>query len=262
MNTKYLDLALSVRKHVKGVQDALYSIEESLGQRDKNSNDYVNIFRAELIRRALIHDSDKCGNVNSVNGKKVPYRFAEYTVGHDHFVAEGGPTKEYSSGEYSEIANKAHEGLTAWDDHRKENDHHPEYYKDCKKDMKLLQLMEMVCDWWGKAVETHDDPNCRIRKFEKDSDCNVCKYGFTSYQKFVIELTREFLVTRGTDNPDTRLIEFIFKLCANYGNDFRPLCSSLISDIDTQRQFFIEMSDFLKGRKALIRIASARGTLC
>ena len=218
MYEEYIDFAVTAKAHVGLVQDALFSIESSLEKIAANYNKCVNIFRAELIRRALIHDNDKCEEVVIIDGRQVPFQFAEYTVGSDYFFGNGAADMEYDSEEYRKIKSAAYAGLNAFDNHKKKiNDHHPEYHEDCKKDMKLLPLIEMVCDWWGSTAYSNEDPKS---KFRADSAKNICHYSFDGYQKFVVERTRDFIDTRAED-----LIEIIYKGCTNYPKDSMPPCS-------------------------------------
>ena len=235
----FIEFALKAKEHTSCVQKALFSIESSLGKFNKDDNDYVNIFRAELIRRALLHDIDKCAD--------VPYQFAEYTVGSDYFFSKGGHNMKYDSEEYTKTRSDAYAGLNALVKHRKVNDHHPEYYEDYKKDMTLLQLIEMVCDWRATTAYATEDPKA---KFLEDSVKNVRKYEFIGYQKFVIELTRDFLAT-----GDTHLIDIIFKGCTNYGKDSMSPCTPAN---DSEVQFYMELNDFLKERIDSLVHAKAR----
>ena len=235
----FVEFALKAKEHTSCVQEALFSIESSLGKFNKDDNDYVNIFRAELIRRALIHDIDKCAD--------VPYQFAEYTVGSDYFFSKGGHNMKYDSKEYLKTRTDAYAGLNALDKHRKVNDHHPEYYEDYKKDMRLLQLMEMVCDWRGTTAYATENPKA---KFLEDSEKNVRKYEFVGYQKFVVELTRDFLA-----DGNTRLVDIIVKGCTNYGKDSLHLCPP---DNDSEVQLYMELNEFLKDRIGFLEQAKAR----
>ena len=244
----FIEFALKAKEHTSCVQQALFSIECSLGEFNKDDNVYVNIFRAELIRRALIHDNDKCEEVVIIDGQQVPFQFAEYTVGSDYVFGKGVADVEYDSEEYHKINREGYAGLNARDNHKKKiNDHHPEYYNDYKTDMKLLQLMEMVCDWWGTTAYATEDPKA---KFLEDSTKNIRRYEFTSYQEFVVELTRDFLAA-----GDTRLIDIIFKGCTNYGKDSIPLCAP---DNDCEVQFYMELNDFVKERIDSLAQAKAR----
>ena len=242
----FVEFALKAKEHTSCVQEALFSIESSLGKFNKDDNDYVNIFRAELIRRALIHDNDKCEEVVIIDGQQVPFQFAEYTVGSDYVFGKGVADVEYDSEEYHKINREGYAGLNARDNHKKKiNDHHPEYYNDYKTDMKLLPLIEMVCDWWGATAYSHGDPKS---KFRDNSAKNICGYGFDGYQKFVVERTRDFIDTHAED-----LIEIIYTGCTNYHNDSIPPCTS-----DVEGQFYRELNDFLKERIDSLAQAKAR----
>ena len=246
MYEEYIDFAVTAKAHVRIVQDALFSIESSLEKIAANYNKCVNIFRAELIRRALIHDNDKFDDVVIINGKQVPFQFAEYTVGSDYFFGKGAADMEYDSEEYRKLKSTAYAGLNALDYHTKKiNDHHPEYYNDYKNDMKLLPLIEMVCDWWGSTAYSNEDSKS---KFRADSAKNICRYGFDGYQKFVVERTRDFIDTHAKD-----LIEIIYKGCTLYPIDSMPPRSS-----DAEGQFYRELNDFLKERIDSLAQAKAR----
>ena len=251
MYEEYIDFAVKAKDHAKLVQDALFAIESALEKMTTTSNDCVNIFRAELIRRALIHDTDKCANVVIIDGKQVPFPFAEYTVGSDYFFGNGGADAEYGSEKRHKLTTKAYAGLNALDNHKtKINDHHPEYYNDYKIDMTLLPLIEMVCDWWGATAYSTGDPKAGFRE---DSAKNSSGYGFEGYQKFVVELTRDFIDTHDTARPASDLIEIIYTGCTNYHNDSMPPCTS-----DVEGQFYREMHEFLKERIDSLAQAKAR----
>ena len=252
MHEEYINFAIKAKAHVRLVQDALFSIESSLEKIAANYNKYANIFRAELIRRALIHDNDKCEEVVIIDGHQVPFQFAEYTVGSDYFIAKRGVDAEYNSEEYRKIKSEAYAGLNALGYHEKKiNDHHPEYYHDHKTDMTLLPLIEMVCDWWGAtAYSPKEDPK---PKFRADSAKNIRCHSFDGYQKFVIERTRDFIDTHDTASPSKDLIEMIYNGCTNYPKDSMPPCTS-----DVEGQFYKELNDFLKERIDLLEQAKAR----
>lgn len=242
---EYIEFAIRAKAHLQRVQEALFSIENALKQMSANENNHINIFRAELIRRALIHDYDKCVEVFFTDGKKVLLQFAEYTVGTDYVFEHGYANVVYGSEEYHKINRDGYAGLNARDNHKEINDHHPEYYNDYKNDMKLLPLIEMVCDWWGATAYSNGDPK---PKFRANSAKNMCHYGFDSYQKFVVERTRDFIDTGACD-----LIEIIYKGCTNYHNDSTLPCTS-----DAEVQFFMELKDFLKERIDSLAQAKAR----
>ena len=243
----YIEFALRAKNHVNRVQEALFSIENALKSIDSYDNDYVNIIRAELIRRALVHDNDKCEDDHIIEGKKVPRHFAECTVWCDCFFGQGGADLEYGSEAYRNLHSEAGKGLNILRGHKEMNDHHPEYY-DKPIDMRFIQLIEMVCDWWGATAYSNDSPRCR---FLKSCDTNVCNYEFNSYQQFVIEKTRDFVA-----RDDTHLIEIIFTGCVNYDKGSILPCTS---ESDFEVQFYRELNDFLKDRIVLLNQAKARG---
>lgn len=251
----YIQFALDAIRHIDRVREAMFSIECTLGKFNKDDNDCVNIFRAELIRRALIHDSDKFREVIEIGGKMVPYRFAEYVVGTDHLYENEVYNLDFSSKQSVELHAEAYKGLTAREDHKNDNDHHAEYFGNYEQDMKLFPLIEMVCDWWGATVYTQHEP---LGKFLKDSDTNVKRLSnLTAYQKFVIELTRnfirDFIVSHDKSNPDRRLIEYIIKGGKYFDKDSMPPVTS-----DTESQFYRELNAFLEGRIDLLKRAKAR----
>ena len=246
MYEEYIAFATRAKVHLQRVQDALFSIESSLEELGANNNKYVNIFRAELIRRALIHDYDKCVEVVYVDGQKIPFQFAEYTVGSDYVFGNGVADVEYDSEEYHKINRDGYTGLHARDNHKKKiNDHHPEFYNDYKKDMTLLPLIEMVCDWWGATAYSDGTQN---DNFRMNSAQNICHYSFDGYQRFVVERTRDFIDTGARD-----LVEFIYKGCTDYHNDSVPPCTS-----EAEGQFYRELNDFLKERIDSLAQAKAR----
>ena len=244
--TMYIEFALRAKNHVKRVQEALFSIENALKKIDSDDNDYVNIIRAELIRRALIHDNDKCEDDHMIEGKKVPRHFAECTVWCDSFFGQGGADLEYGSEAYRKLHSEAGKGLDILLGHKGMNDHHPEYYEK-PNDMRFIQLIEMVCDWWGATAYSNDNP---LDRFLESCDVNVCKYKFNSYQQFVIEKTRDFIA-----KDETHLIKIIFNGCVNYDKGSIKASTS-VSDFEVQ--FYKQLNDFLKDRIALLNEAEAR----
>ena len=246
MYEEYIAFAVTAKAHVQLVQDALFSIESALEKITTNYNQYVNIFRAELIRRALIHDNDKCEEVVIIDGQQVPFQFAEYTVGSDYVFGNGVADVEYDSEEYHKINRDGYAGLNARGNHKKKlNDHHPEYYNDYKTDMRLLPLIEMVCDWWGATAYSHGDSKS---KFRENSAKNICGYGFDGYQRFAVERTRDFIDTQAGD-----LIDIIYTGCTTYHKDSIPPYAS-----DVEGQFYRELNDFLKERIDSLAQAKAR----
>ena len=59
----------------------------------------------------------------------------------------------YGSEEYN---NQLKEMQVALDHHYKNNSHHPEHYENGIRDMDLVDIVEMICDWKA-ASERHED---------------------------------------------------------------------------------------------------------
>ena len=55
----YDEFVIDNARHIDGVKKALFSIEKALTSSFKTESVEIDIFRAELIRRALCHDFNK-----------------------------------------------------------------------------------------------------------------------------------------------------------------------------------------------------------
>lgn len=124
------------RKHTRQVRDHLLSV-------------------VSLLQEAgWDHDSSKFGDA------EAPL-FAEYTPKLKDCT--------YGSPEYADFL----KGLKpALDHHYAANRHHPEHHADGVKGMDLVDLVEMLCDWWA-ASERHDDGDIR-----KSIDINAKRFGY------------------------------------------------------------------------------------
>lgn len=93
----------------------------------------------ELDDRAELHDWDKLGDPVE---KRL---FDEYTPKLKNCT--------YGSLEYQEFL----KGLKpALDRHYKNNRHHPEHFENGIKEMNLIDILEMICDWKA-STERHED---------------------------------------------------------------------------------------------------------
>jgi hypothetical protein len=92
----------------------------------------------ELLRRSGVHDRSK------LVSPEVEV-FDEYTA------KLAGTT--YGSSEYKEYLAAMKPAL---DHHYRSNSHHPEHFPDGIRGMSLLDLVEMLCDWWA-ASKRHND---------------------------------------------------------------------------------------------------------
>lgn len=93
---------------------------------------------AELLERAHVHDQSKLEEPElSVFNEFTP-KLADSTYGSD---------------EYKGFLEQMGVGLRH---HYGVNDHHPEHFERGVRDMNLLQVLEMLCDWKA-ATERHAD---------------------------------------------------------------------------------------------------------
>jgi len=67
------------------------------------------------------------------------------------------PDVEYDSPEYHKLLSRMDEGL---EHHYAHNRHHPQHFPDGIKGMNLIDLLEMVCDWYA-AAQRHQDGDIR-----------------------------------------------------------------------------------------------------
>ena len=67
--------------------------------------------------------------------------------------------------------------------HYKENNHHPEHFKNGISDMSLLDLLEMICDW-GAAVKRHKNGDLR-----RSIHMNQERFGYSDELLSILENT-------------------------------------------------------------------------
>ena len=192
------------KRHIDGVKQALYSIEKALKSSFMTDLVEIDMFRAELIRRALCHDSDKYSCLES---------FIEYTMGTHRFIMLGGYHFEHSDERRKQATCEAYSGLTALDRHKKSNDHHPEFYGGLLSGMSLIPMIEMVCDWYGAAYYTKFEKEEALCKFNIDFSGNMDYFSFNEYQTSVCNRLRDYLV----DGSDS-VIRSIRDACISYSN--------------------------------------------
>lgn len=99
---------------------------------------YLFRLRANLERRAAVHDASKLAEPEKSVFDAVTPRLKELTYGSDEYracLAEMGPALAH---------------------HYAANSHHPEHYENGIDGMSLLDLMEMLADWKASS-ERHAD---------------------------------------------------------------------------------------------------------
>ena len=97
---------------------------------------YMNIVIQELIQRAAVHDNSK------LQSPEVEYL---------NEAAEKYPLDKihYGTPEYAESKAFLKPAL---DHHYSVNRHHPEHFLNGVRDMNLIDLVEMICDWKASTL--------------------------------------------------------------------------------------------------------------
>jgi len=112
--------------------------------------EFMLLFAQELIQRALDHDKSK------MEYPEVDI-FTEYTPKLKHST--------YGSDEYKGFLK---EMRVALDHHYKNNSHHPEHYENGIKDMSLVDIVEMICDWKAATLRHNDGDVVKSIQFNKN----------------------------------------------------------------------------------------------
>lgn len=102
----------------------------------------LNIVVCELLRRGELHDQSKL----------APPEVAGFTE-----MTSTLASTRYGSPEYEEARKKLGPVL---DHHYANNRHHPEHWKRGIRDMNLIDLVELLCDWKASS-ERHNSGNLR-----------------------------------------------------------------------------------------------------
>ena len=102
----------------------------------------LNVMVMELLSRGEKHDQSKLETPEVELFTELTPKLADCT---------------YGSPEYNEFKKQLGPALTH---HYAKNRHHPEHWKRGIRDMNLIDLLEMFCDWKA-ASERHHDGNIR-----------------------------------------------------------------------------------------------------
>jgi len=95
----------------------------------------------------------------------------------------------YGSDEYRDMMK---EMKPAIDHHNAHNPHHPEHFAFGIKDMTLIDLIEMVCDWKSASLR-HDDGDVL-----KSIEINQDRFGYTHELKEILKNTARLLNATST----------------------------------------------------------------
>ena len=132
---------------------------------------YLQKLANALFVRAIVHD----------NSKFMPEEYEPYDQAFPEF-------KKHAFG--SEGMKAVYESIKpALDHHLRSNRHHPEYYKNGIKDMNLIDVLEMTCDWLAASHRSKTG-------IDKGLEINKERYGisdqlFEIIKNTVIELTED-----------------------------------------------------------------------
>lgn len=131
--------------------------------------DLLNIVIIDLLKRGSLHDQSK------LESPEV-----------EAFTAK---TAALASTTYDSPEYKQHklDIAVALNHHYANNRHHPEHWKRGIRDMNLLDLIEMFCDWKA-ASERHNDGNLR-----KSIEINGARFAFPSELIEIFENTVELV---------------------------------------------------------------------
>ena len=232
----YDEFVIDNARHIDGVKKALFSIEKALTSSFKTESVEIDIFRAELTRRALCHDFNKFSDINN---------FVEYTVGHHNLIMLGGYNFEHGDEGRSNAVKKAYEGIDVLDRHKKSNDHHPEYYSHLS-DMSIMPIIEMICDWYGAGYYTEFKKKKVICKFVHSFSKNMNCFQFDEYQTSVCNRLRDFLV----DGCDS-IIRSIRDACISYSKKEYLISDGVLQseNKEIKERFHKEVHEFLSKRR-------------
>ena len=128
------DSTIDAKAHIKNIQRVMKPVIE------------------ELQRRSDEHDKSKLSDP-----EKACY---------DKWIPELKKVK-YGTPEYKEITDKMKKDGMAH--HHKVNRHHPEHFENGWKDMNLIDLTEMICDWYAASLRS-DTP------FEEGFKSNIKRF--------------------------------------------------------------------------------------
>lgn len=106
----------------------------------QNLQKLMNQVIVDLIKRAEVHDQSKLVPPEKEGYDKCTEKLNKLT---------------YGSAEYKESLEELRVTL---DHHYKNNTHHPEYFENGILDMTLMDIMEMLLDWFA-ATKRHADGN-------------------------------------------------------------------------------------------------------
>ena len=131
----------------------------------QNVSKFISFILHDLIIRSIYHDNSKLEN------PEVDI-FTEYTP--------KLANSTYGSDEYYQFLKEMKPAL---DSHYADNSHHPEHYDNGIKDMDLVDLIEMICDWKAATLR-HNDGD-----IYKSIELNQKRFGYSDELKQIFKNT-------------------------------------------------------------------------
>lgn len=125
----------------------------------------------ELIHRAIAHDDSKLLPPEAELFEESTEKLSSLTYGSDAYKAQLEAIKP------------------AVEHHYQINRHHPEFHHNGIREMNLVDLMEMLCDWRA-AGERHDNGGI-MRSIE----VNQKRFGYSDELRLILENTAELMLT-------------------------------------------------------------------
>jgi len=131
----------------------------------QNVSKFISFILHDLIIRSIYHDDSK------LESPEVEI-FTEYTP--------KLANSTYGSDEYKQFLKEMKPAL---DHHYANNSHHPEHYDNGIKDMDLVDLIEMICDWKAATLR-HNDGD-----IYKSIELNQKRFGYSDELKQIFKNT-------------------------------------------------------------------------
>lgn len=131
----------------------------------QNVSKFISFILHDLIIRSIYHDNSK------LESPEVDI-FTEYTP--------KLANSTYGSEEYHQFLKEMKPAL---DNHYANNPHHPEHYDNGIKDMDLVDLIEMICDWKAATLR-HNDGD-----IYKSIELNQKRFGYSDELKQIFKNT-------------------------------------------------------------------------